>query len=418
MPGQHDGVAASMQPTKVWNTVFVRIFIANTVMQMGQFMMNTLIPKYAKVLGANDGMVGLVSSMFAITALGMRVVSGPATLSYDKKKIVAIASLGIAAAFCLYAVSASVPMVMAARLLHGCGMSFTGGTALALASDALPREKLGAGIGIFSLGQAVATALGPGIGLSLIGVIGYRTTFLIGAVVVAASAVMMYTIKVDDVSAKRPFRITLDTIIAKEALVPMTIILFMTMANSNINAFLVLFAESRGIENIGLFFTVNAVAMLVGRPVVSALSDRFGARRILYPALVCFALSMVTIGLARTLPTILLAAVLTAIGFGSCQPAIQTLCIKSVSPQRRGIGGSTNYVGLDIGSLIGPLAAGLVAERFGYAAMFFSLTIPIGIAVVALSIFYRRIEAIEAPERTADAHGMPQAAMEAASGEG
>ncbi len=395
MQTQNGQVYSSEGPQKVWNPIFIRIFIVNVTMQMGQFMMNTLIPKYAKHLGASVSVVGIVTSMFAITALSMRIFAGPATMTFSKKKILAAASMVIASAFGLYGLSASIPMVMVARLLHGCGMGFSGSTALALASDALPHDKLGAGIGFFSLGQAIATAVGPSVGLTLVPKIGYSMTFFIGASVVVFAAFMLLTIKAPDIAAKVPFKISLNTIFAKEAAIPMLLILFLTIGYNNISAFLVLFAESRNVGNIGLFFSVYAVVMLVTRPVVAVLSDRLGVRKIMLPAMICFAVSMVLISLSTSLTMFLIAAAIAAIGFGSCQPAVQTLCIKSVTPQRRGVGSSTNFVGLDLGGLVGPVLAGAVADRFGYATMFLLLTVPIGIAIAIFCLFYGRIKAID-----------------------
>ncbi len=405
-------VLPANEPTKVWNPLFIKLFIVYAVMTMGQFMMNTLIPKYADHLGASSSVVGLITSMFAITALGMRVFSGPATLSFSKKKIVAIASLTIATAFCLYGLSTSIPMVMVARLLHGCGISFSSPTALAMASDALPRNKLGAGIGYFSMGQALSMAIGPSIGLSMIDTIGYNAAFFIGAAVMVVASVMMFTLRYSDKAAKKPFKISVNAIIAKEAMIPMVLILFIMMASSNVNAFIVLFAESRNVVNIGLYFTVNAIVMLITRPLVASVSDRLGVRKILLPAMIFVALSFVLIGISTTLPMFLMAATVSAIGFGSCQPAIQTLCIKSVAPQRRGVGGCTNFVGMDIGALSGPIMAGAIVDKFGYATMYFSLVVPIVIAIAVFIIFYGKIKAIE--RQTNDAPENQENLMESA----
>ena len=89
---------------------------------MGQFMMNTLIPKYADHLGATASIVGLVSSMFAVTALAIRPLAGPAFDFFSKKKLLMLAIGVIALAFVGYSLSSSVQMVMVFRLLHGFGV--------------------------------------------------------------------------------------------------------------------------------------------------------------------------------------------------------------------------------------------------------------------------------------------------------
>ena len=71
--------------SSIWTPTFISIFIVNFALNMGQFMMNTLIPKYADHLGATASIVGLVSSMFAVTALAIRPLAGPAFDFFSKK---------------------------------------------------------------------------------------------------------------------------------------------------------------------------------------------------------------------------------------------------------------------------------------------------------------------------------------------
>ena len=73
--------------SKIWNTTFINILVVNFCHQMGQQMMNTLVPKYANALGANAYTVGLLSSVFAISSLLIRPVSTPAFDSFSKKKL-------------------------------------------------------------------------------------------------------------------------------------------------------------------------------------------------------------------------------------------------------------------------------------------------------------------------------------------
>ena len=77
----------------IWNPVFISVFIANICQQMGQQMMNTLIPKFADSLGAPAALVGFVSSSFAITALVIRPFSGPAFDSFSKRRLLLAAQL-------------------------------------------------------------------------------------------------------------------------------------------------------------------------------------------------------------------------------------------------------------------------------------------------------------------------------------
>ncbi len=86
----------------IWSRAFISIFIVNFVMNMGQFMMNTLIPKYAYQLGGTATITGVVAGAFAVTALGIRPVAGPAMDFFRKNRLLSISVGIIALTFIFY----------------------------------------------------------------------------------------------------------------------------------------------------------------------------------------------------------------------------------------------------------------------------------------------------------------------------
>jgi MFS family permease len=378
----------------IWNKNFTAIFIANACMYMAQQMMNSLVAKYANYLGATATVVGLVSSLFAVTALVFKVVSGPAIDSFNRRFVLAGAMTVMAVAYFGYSISGNIPMLMIARLLQGVGQAFTATCCLALAADALPKDKFGSGIGIFSMAQAAAQAIGPTVALTCMKHLGYNTTFAIGGFVMLFAAFMALQVKTEQGDKKR-FRISFRNVIAPEALMPATIMLFLSMTFCVINSFLIIYAEEVKVEGIGFYFTVYACTLLFTRPMIGKLTDKYGLVKILIPAMCCFAGSFLIISIARSLSVFLLAAFIAAFGFGGCQPAIQTLCMKCVPTERRGAGSSTNYIGNDLGQLIGPIIAGHIVEGFGYSNMWRMMTIPVAIAAVVVILFRTRISRVE-----------------------
>ena len=200
---------------------------------------------------------------------------------------------------------------------------------------------------------------------------------------------------------EKKFRITMDSIFAKEALLPVILIFFLSTAFSVINSFLIIFAGKQGITgNIGLYFTVYACTLLFSRPLIGKLSDRLGMVRVAIPAMFCFALSFLVISFSTTLLSLLTAGLIAGFGYGACQPAIQTLCMKCVSQKRRGAASSSSYIGNDLGQLLGPNVAGAVIVAFGYNAMWRFMMLFIFTAVVLVIIFRKKIYLIEKNFRT------------------
>ena len=100
------------------------------------------------------------------------------------------------------------------------------------------------------------------------------------------------------------------------------------VTNGIVSSYLVLVGEERGIGNIGLYFTVNAIVMLLSRPMAGKISDRYEISYVLIPAFTCGMLAMFLLSRAESLPVILLVAVLQAFGAGMGHPALQAECIR------------------------------------------------------------------------------------------
>jgi len=66
--------------------------------------------------------------------------------------------------------------------------------------------------------------------------------------------------------------------------------------------------------------------------------------------------------------------------------------MKLVPKEKRGAGSSTNYIGQDLGNLVGPVIAGSVVQSLGYSAMWRIMIIPVAMAAVLVIVFRRKIQ--------------------------
>jgi len=384
--------------SRIWSRPFLAIFALNFVLNMAQFMTNALVPKLAESFGASATIVGLVTGLFAATSLTVRPFVGAATFRFANHVLLAITAAIILGAFVCYGLADSIEMIVAGRLLHGFGMGFLAPVTLALASDALPESRMASGIGIFSLGQAIAMACGPGVGLVLLGAIGYGPTFLIGAGAMGVVGILSLFLRSTHTPPPIRQRMGWSSFIAREAIAPAVVVFFLGGAYSVVNSFVILYGESVGVAEIGLFFTAYALALLVSRPLTGRIADRFGVTAVIVPGALIYGLAFVLLSMARSLPDFLIAATVSAFGYGICQPAVQALSLMAVDRPRRGIAGNTNYMGLDLSYLVMPAAAGAVVsftQAHGatapdaYSLMFQIMIIPVGIGLLIFLLFAR-----------------------------
>ena len=383
---------------KIWNPKFTRIAVITAMFNMGHFMMNTLVPKYVDSLGATAVLVGVVSSMFAVTSLAIRPFSGPAMDYYRKNRLMSLALGLVVLAFIGYGFSGSIPLVIISRLIHGMGIGVAAPLSMAMASSALPESKLASGLGIFSLNQAIATAIGPTVGLTLSRTFGYSATFFVVAAFVLISFLLTFQLKSTAPPKKSKFRIQLKRVVVPEVLIPTVITMFITIAFSSINFFVVIYGGLRGVTNIGLYFSAYAVALLASRPISGKIADRFGADKAIIPGLVLFGLSFILLSSADSLYMFLIAGVVNAFGYGICVPLLMALSMQLVPQSKRGAASNTSYIGTDTGYILGPTLAGFVvtsvnasagSEIAGYETMYLLMIIPVALALTVL-LFSRR----------------------------
>ena len=379
---------APMGPTKIWNPEFCSILLANAVMNLCQSMTNALLPKYIDSMGMSAATIGILTSAFSFTLLICRFFAGPIMDTYNKKRIATIAIIGLSVAYAGFAVSLTVRMIVVFRLLQGAVMAFGNACCLALAIDTIPKDQYASGVGYFSLGMVVGQSLGPMAGLELVGLFDYQITYFIIAGTSLLAALLATRIK-HSFTRTIKLKINFKNAIAKESLLPSLLLTLLYLVSTSINTFLIVFSEKQGItQNIGLYFTVNAVVMLFTRPISGKLADKYGFVKVFIPSLFPGIAAFIIISLSNNLWMLLTASVFAAFGFGACTPLAVSQTMKGVALERRGAAISTNSIFMDLGAFAGSNLAGILIQFFGYPAMWNLMIIPLVLA--AFITFFAR----------------------------
>lgn len=382
--------------TGIWTPGFISICCINAFMNLSKQMSNSILSMYVDSLGATATVVGLVSSTFALAALLFKFLSGPALDSFDRKKIILGAMLALGISFSGYSMSNSIPMILLFRFLQGAAQAFTATCLLTMASDTLPSSRFGTGIGMFALFETIAQAIGPTVGLGLMGIVGFRMTFVISSALMFLSTLLVLFYRQPSTVSRKPFQIAWNRIIAWESVKYAVLLFIFNFSFCVVSTYLVIYAAERGVtEHIGVYFTLYACVMLFSRPLIGRMTDRCGVTRVLIPALSCFVLSYLLLSVSDRLWMFLTAAFFSAFGTGACQPAVQALCMKCIPTEKRGAASSTCYIANDLGTLIGAPAAGLLVETAGYVTMWRVMTIPILLAMAFVIWIRKDIRQVE-----------------------
>jgi MFS family permease len=389
--------------TTIWNRNFICVMLTNVFLGFSNSSVNTLVSTFAKFLGAGIVLVGALTGMFFGVSFAMRPVAGPITTKLDKRRLMifsfalgAVANLG-------YALTRDVGLFIVFRVLSGIQYSIVGSLAMTVASDSVPPEKLGSGIGIYGIAAAIAMALGPALGIAIQDYgtrlrdesFGFMLVFLFAALCLAVGLIPCFLLRLQKRS-KEELASTgawYKNIVAVKAIVPAVIVMLLAVSYSTLGAYLYPYAQALGIAGIGTYFTVYAVVLLVARPLSGRFIDKFGACRMILIGAAIFAVSFIIVALGRSLPALLCAAAIAALGYGSTQPAVQTMCFQLVTPVKRAVASNTNYFGVDLGQFLGPFIGGVIFSMTGsYALMYVLMVVPVGLAMLMLALTSKRYE--------------------------
>lgn len=378
----------------IWNKDFVILFIVNIIAFLGFQMLNPLMTKYAANIGVESSILGLVTGAYAFAALLSRPFGGYLTDRLNKKLFMIFSLLGMSLCFLGYIFVKSPELLIALRFLHGIFFGLDSTVAMTMASNALPSSKLSSGLGFFSISSVASMAIAPSIGIWILDLSGYPSLFLISAVLTLISLVLALGISKESQRGSGYRRsICLHNLFSVEALGPAVICVLVSSTSGLCSSFMVLFGDNRGISNVGLYFTVYALTLVLVRPAVGRIADRTPSIYIGIPCCFSIIAAMVTLWYAKNLIHILLAGILFGIGY-SILPLLQSMCIKCVTPERRGVASSTYYMGLDIGNAAGPVVGGLLSAAVGYGNTFLLFCLPI-IGGVAILLFLNQKSAKE-----------------------
>lgn len=380
---------------KLLNRGYVSLFFINLIVAMSFSMVTTAMPMYVTALGSTAAMAGTVVGALSIASLCMRPFSGIICDRVRRRRLLQLSLLAISISMVGYSCTHQLHLLMALRILHGLGFSLATTVTMALIAGTIPSGRLTQGIGYFAIGQTIANAIAPSVGLWIGQHYGYPASFLTAAGMLLVAVVLsVFCVAKSPKPEAQPHRgIRLSDFFAKEAL-PFCILSIVVAGSTGIeNSFVTLMGQELQMGMVGWYFTLGAVAMLISRLFIGPIADR-NPRLIICTGVAAIAAAFLALGTfhalfgaAAAVGAFALAAILKALGLGAAQPALQSASLKSVPDHRRGAASCTYYFGTDIGHAIGPILGGTVVGACGYAGMFAYAAIPLLLGSIGYGLY-------------------------------
>jgi len=377
---------------------FVFATLANFFNSMGSQMMNTTLPVYVLSIGGSNIQAGFVGGVLPITALLLRPLVGWVTDVWKRRSIAVIGSSFYGLASIVYALSDSIGTLVLGRVVHGVGISGYTTAANAYIVDIAPNKRRAEALGLFAVTTSLGLIIGPTIGFYIVSLFDFHWLFNFATLLAVITCIVSIFAR-EKHRPQKKLRQTwsLRTGILEVNALPMAwIALCLGFAMGSAANFIAIFAQSRGIENPGFYFTVQAIALLVSRAFSGRIADRHGRSAAIIPGTILISMALATLPLAHDLPHFMISAALFGLGFGAAQPATMALLADHVRSEKQGLGIATYYIGFDGGIFLGAISFGVVSQNWGFDLtwLFTSLCTLLGL----LGLLWKRQPRVTAPE--------------------
>jgi EmrB/QacA subfamily drug resistance transporter len=143
-------------------------------------------------------------------------------------------------------------------------------------------------------------------------------------------------------------------------------------------------AALNGHQHLAWIITAYMLTGTAATPVFGKLSDIYGRRRLLQPAIILFVLASLGCAVAQTLPQMLLLRALQGVGGAGLITLAQTAMADVIPPRERGRYQIYMSGMWGIASLGGPILGGVLTDYVSWRAIFW-INLPLGLAAFILS---------------------------------
>ncbi|PKK35801.1 MFS transporter [Siphonobacter sp. SORGH_AS_0500] len=324
-------------------------------------MMIPELPGYLSALGGRE-YVGLVISLFTLTAGISRPFSGKLTDTIGRVPIMAFGSLVCFVCGLLYPFMSSVYAFLLLRLFHGFSTGFKPTATSAYVADVMPEGRRGEALSMLGISASIGMSSGPPLGSWLTAAFSIDTMFYVSSLFAFLSIGILANLK-ETLQHRHRFSprlllIKKHEIFDPKVLAPALVTLLVSYATGLILTIGPDLSLSVGIYNKGLFFMTYTVSSLLIRLVAGKASDRYGRVAVLRISVLIQVAAMAGLAFASTIYMVLAMAILFGIPWGLNIPALQAWTVDLSNPLHRGRAVATTYIALEVGIGIGALTSG------------------------------------------------------------
>ena len=374
-------VAKGKGEPKLWTRELVLIILVNLCVFTNHIMSLSTFPFYIQSLGGTEAVAGICAAAFSFVAVIIRPFVGW-WLDNGVRRAALIAGLVLMGLAPLgYVFVPVLSVAIAVRMLHGVGLSFSNSTTATVASDVICRPRFAEGMGYFGMATALASAIAPALGLSLMEGFGFIALYAVAAAIAGLGLVLFAFVRAPKVDVPKK-KLDLRTIINRDSLPATVTMLVFMFTFGALENFVAIFAAESSLPSGSIYFLVMSGMLLLVRITLGKLVDQRGEAFFVYSCNAAMLVAFLLLAFVPNAVTYILSAVLAGYAFGGLEPSLQSMAVHTSTEETRGSANSTFLCGYDIGYGLGGGIAGSLITGLGYSAMWSIVSLACVLSVI------------------------------------
>jgi MFS family permease len=389
---------------RIWTKSFFVVCMSSFFMFLTFYILATAFPLYVKdSLNGNQQQMGLAITIYVIGGVLIRPFSGQWVDRFGKKKMAVIGMVIFLIACVCYFGSKGIFLFLVIRLIHGMSYAVASTATSTVASTLVPDSRQGEGMGYFSMFMSIAMVVGPALGLFLWRDKNINVLLLAVCAIAALSLLFTAGMRMPQLRQSTSERVlNLEPIKKRKGMrwsdfiepkaLPISLLGFiLAFSYSSLSGFISSFtAEIHQSHVTSYFFVAFAIIIVLFRPIIGKVFDKYNEHLLAYPGILLFAIGMLLLSQAHSGTVILMAGVIMGVGYGALIPCFQTLAMKLAPGHRRGAAMGTFFLLFDLGYGLGSYFMGLIASFTDYRMMYVVAGFITLLSVAVYYLFHHR----------------------------
>lgn len=374
---------------RLWTRDLVLIILVNLCVFTNHIMSLSTFPFFIQSLGGTEAVVGMCAASFSLIAVIVRPFVGWWLDNGVRRVALAIGLVLMGLAPLGYVFVPTMSLAIALRMVHGVGLSFSNSTTATVASDVICRPRFAEGMGYFGMATALASAIAPALGLSLMEGCGFKALYAVAAAIAVVGLVLFSFVNAPRVDVPRK-KLDLRAIINRDSLPASVTMLVFMFTFGALENFVAIYAAENGLPSGSIYFLVMSGMLLLVRVTLGRLVDERGEAPFVYTCNAAMFVAFLLLAFVPGTVAYVFSAALAGYAFGGLEPALQSMAVHTSTDETRGSANSTFLCGYEIGYGLGGGVAGVLISAFGYSAMWSVVSLACVVAVLIYLFWARR----------------------------